>query len=328
MSASHLLHARIGAAPSPDCGPMPSVAPCWLCGAVGATRGMARADWNGASFTGQNRVRVPSSDWVCEPCVYFCARLSPVPGRPPKEGKSLGGNFRNYSHALDDRGYLNWSKGEKPGLLAWLRGPKQGVWFCGIAESGQKHTIPWIPVNPAGARGRVLFEEREIALPGARGWRLVDDLAALLTAGATKEEVGRGDYGPRAWQLCEALIRDFEEAHGSHRGGAWFALALYLSQRDEEAVSERMTAEATAKEAKRETDRLRTADHAKRNGHGAPRRAKDGTAKRSKPTQTVGPVANPDAGGGADHGERARVVDEVPARPANRGARQGAFAFD
>jgi len=257
-------------------------------------------------------VRAPTSRWVCEPCVYFCARLSPVPGRPPgkcsackgsgrheragckhcKRGKphdttgaclkcegsganALGGNFRNVSHLYDESApvpYVNASKGEKPAHIDFLRAPHAGVWFAAIAESGQKHVLPWAPVNPPGSRGRVLFDEQTIALPDAAGWRIVDDLIALLTAGATKEEIERGDYGPHAWSRCEARIRAFEADWGDRlRGGDWFALALWLAQRDEDAVTERRAAEDAAKAEKKA-------------------RAK-ATAKTAKPAQAAKPPA-------------------------------------
>lgn len=244
-SAPALLHAHVAPPPSDGCAELPRGALCWMCGGA-AGRGTERAGWAGASFTGQNKVRVPSSPWVCEPCVWVCSRVSPVPGRPAKPGKTLGGNFRNYSHLYERTAgggveYVNASKGEKPAILAFLRRRHAGEWFAAIADSGQKHVLPWTPINPAGARrGRVLFEEALVRLPGDDGgWSLVDEIAALLTAGASKEEVARGDYGAGAWGRCEAAIRSFERAWSWQRGSAWFDLALWLGQRDEVAVAER-----------------------------------------------------------------------------------------
>jgi hypothetical protein len=165
-------------------------------------------------------------------------------GRPPD-------TMRMYSWFVDDRGILKLNKGNKPQMREWLRAPKVGPWFAAIADSGQKHVIPWTPVNPAGSRGRVMLEETTIALPS--DWALLDDMAALLTAGATKEEVGRGEYGQGSWERCADAIRMFEARHGSMRHGGWFALALWLAQRDEDAVAKRMDEEKAAREAKKET---------------------------------------------------------------------------
>jgi hypothetical protein len=210
---------------------------------------MPRSSWNGASFTGQSKVRAPASQWVCEACVWICSRLSPVPGRPPAEGKKLGGNFRNYSHLFERAesgriSYVNASKGEKPVILAFLRRRvKEGLWFAAVADSGQKHVIPWAPINGAGDRGSVLFDDQTVQLPDAAGWSLVDDLRALLTAGATKEEIGDAQYGAGAWTRCRAQIEAFEARWQGHRHGAWFTLALWLAQRDEAAVAERRARE-------------------------------------------------------------------------------------
>lgn len=233
-TAAAIVYALAGAPPQDGCKLLPDHARCWLCGGA-AVRGLRRGAWMGALFVGQNRVRDIRAEHVCEACIYVCARLSPVPGRPPKEGKKLGGNFRNYSHSgeLSD-GRWTWttySKGEKPALLAWLRREKHKAWFCGIADSGQKHLLPWVPVNPSPQGSLALFEERRMRLGD---FALVEDMTALLTAGAMKEEALTGDYGVRTWMRASGAIRAFEARHRGERGGAWFALAHFLAQRKEE----------------------------------------------------------------------------------------------
>lgn len=261
-SASLLLWQAIGSPPAESCIDLPFGSRCWQCGAP-TSRGLEVQDWMGSNYTSQNRTRSPAAEHVCEACVFICSRTSPVPGREAKEGKKFGGNYRNYSHLYDAGRYLNASKGEKPAILAFLRGPKVGPWFAAIADSGQKHVIPWTPVNLAG-RGRVMFDETEIALPNAEGWALVDDMAALLTAGATKEEIAEGTYGPRVWTLCREQMEAFEARWGGQRGPAWFALALWLAQRDEAQVAERLEAEKQAKaEAKARAKAPRAAKPAK-----------------------------------------------------------------
>lgn len=284
ISSPQLLHRHLGSPPRAECIDIPTreVRHCWVCGGSSFHRGIPTADFGGASFVGQNRVRAWLSPWVCEPCVYFCSRTEPVPGRPAKEGKKFGANYRNLSHLYDDvlpTPYVNASKGEKPVILAWLRQPHAGTWFAAIADSGQKHTIPWAPLNPPGSRGRVLFDEQTITLPDADGWRIVDDLIALLTAGATKEEIGAGHYSPRAWFLCGDQIRAFEATWGTRlRGGDWFDLALWLAQRDEDAVEERLAAEQATKAEKKA--RAKAAAKTEK-----PRRTKPATSARSRGTR-------------------------------------------
>ena len=161
--------------------------------------------------------------------------------------KESGGRYSNFSHFIDGTRYESASKGEKPKILGWLRGPKAAPWGCVIADSGQKHLLPYMPLNPSAKRGRIMFELAEVSLPtGDDGWRIVDDACDLLTSGATKEEMLSGQYTARAYQLCREKVESFERAYGSLRGGSWFALVLWLSQRDEEAVALRVEAEKAA----------------------------------------------------------------------------------
>lgn len=248
ISASQLLYEAIGS---------PAVAdvvehdpgPCWLCG--GESRiGQVAEEWVGDCFSDRYRCAAPLAVHVCRACVYVCARTTPVPGRPAKEGKTFGASFRNVSHLLDADGYTNASKGEKPTILSWLRREHSGAWFAAIADSGQIHTIPFCPVNSVGTRrGIVLFERAIVRLPVpySVGWELVGRMTDLLTAGATKEEIERGDYTPRAWKLCGDKLAAFEEHWAGKRGSPWFSLAIWLAQRDEEAVAARIEAEKEAK---------------------------------------------------------------------------------
>ncbi len=205
---------------------------CWVCAGETHGRGCPIAEWDGASFTGQTRVKCARSQVICEPCLWVMARHSPVPDKT--------GNWRNYSVLYADGEPITIaSKGDKPAILSWLRRAHRAPWFAAIGESGQKHVVPYVPLN-AGGRARALFDEVLIELPrDAEGWSIVDDLAALLTAGATKEEVERGEYAG-AWTRCEPALRAFETRYGHLRGSGWFSLVGWLSQRDEAAVEARM----------------------------------------------------------------------------------------
>lgn len=323
MSPSSAVHAICGGGQVAGAVDLPPGERCWLC-AGEASRGVPVDDWMGANFTGQNRARSPRSTHVCEACVYIAARSSYVPGRPPKEGKKEGGNFRNYSH-LHERGwtsppfgddgtvcagYVNASKGEKPLIRDFLRREHSGEWFAAIADSGQKHVIPWAPWNAPGMRGVVLFEELLVSLPDADGWRMVDDMASLLTAGATKDELESGALTARAWELCGDALADFEERHGPRRHSGWYSLALWLAQRDEAAVQERLAAEKAAKKEKKASGegRTRKAAHADRGGDagaagGVPRKPRRERAEALGSAADAAPVSSPhepDAGGVGD----------------------------
>lgn len=286
--------------------------PCAICGGV-SSRGIGIGDFISKSLTDQNTFRCPDAPFVCEACAYVRGRFSPVPGRPAKDGKESGGRFANFSHFMDEARYENASKGEKPKILQWLQGPKQGWWFCVIADSGQKHLLPYARMNPPGSRGVIRFEEQEIPLPSLGELVIVDEMIELLTAGATKEELASGDYTARGWMLCGDAIRAFEGSHGGKRGGAWFSLAVWLAQRDEERVAVRLEAEAVAKRAKKEESKSGNRRKTKRTtadaaGGDAPGISPGVPAdKRRKGARALAHPARQDAGKRADSTERGRV---------------------
>lgn len=250
---SQLLWRACGSPPSPKASALPTDregdwSRCWVCAGETRGRGCAIADWDGANFTGQSRVRYPAGQAICEPCLWVMARSSEV----PIEGN---GNWRNYSvlYATGEP-LLIRSKGDKPSVLAWLRRPHKAPWFAAIAESGQKHVVPYVPLNGCG-RARALFEERLVDLPrDPAAWSLCDEMAALATAGASKEEIETGRY-EGALTRCRDAVRAFEARHASKRGGGFFALCIFLAQRDEAAVAERMAQEAADRAARKAAEK-------------------------------------------------------------------------
>lgn len=332
---------------------------CYICaGAV--ARGKPVREWMGSNYSDQNRVRCPLASHVCEACVYVHSRTSPVLGRPPgpcavckgtlkvqvvpKKGKakssksgedcqkcngtglqSAGGNFRSYSHCCDEVGYLNASKGEKHLLREFLSRDHKGPWFCAVADSGQKHVLPFAPLNGPGRAGAVRFEEALVEVPDEHS--LIDEMIALLTAGVTKEEIERGDYYVRTMLHNVEPVRAFEANHGNARGSGWFSLALWLAQRNED---EFKRIEASRKEAK---DARRKA--AKKNGDansgdavGIPKRV-PARAKREAPAELLEPTAGPSPSGSAPNDKRQRVGKSGSAKAADTKPKQGRlFDFD
>lgn len=298
---------RVHGSPTYDCEPHGGV--CWMC-AGAMTRGQHVDSFNGASFTGQNKVRRPTATHVCEPCIFICSRIAPVLGRPAKEGKKFGGSFRNYSHLWEEGwgspsfaeggpaglGYINASKGDKPAIRAFLARQHESTWFAAIADSGQKHVIPWAPINGRGRTGRVLFDEQIVSVPNDQS--MIDAMTALLTAGATKEEIQRGDYGARAYQLAADAVIMFEREFAGARHSAWFELAIWLAQRDEEQVQARLAAE---KEAKANAKRTGKGKAENANSGGAASNTKRTSRKlKREPSETLGATTGQDEKRGED----------------------------
>lgn len=248
MTPARILHALAGAPEVDGCAPVDPCR-CYMCAAP-TERGAPVRRWMGSTFTDQPRCACPSSTVICEACVWACSWVVPPGHEPPPKGKK-GVNLRLFSHLYDAGSYAYANKADKPSIRAFLRSPKRGPWFAAIADSGQKHTVPFAPMN-LGAHGSVLFEDAVVELPDADGWRVLDDATDLLTAGATKDEIARGEYRPETWLRCRDRIEAFEHEHEPLRGGAFFDLVVWLAQRDEAAVAERQAREKAAKAAKKE----------------------------------------------------------------------------
>ncbi len=332
MTPSQIIYAAHGSPPVEGCAP--ASGRCFVC--VGhVDRGQLTDKWLKSSYTDQNRARCPTALYVCEACCYVHSRTSPVIGRPAKDGKKFGGNFRNYSqlHEVGWRGprfgetgkpgeYANASKGEKPLIRDFLAREHRGVWFCAVADSGQKHIIPFAPVNGPGRGGRVLFEETIVEVPESLA--LVDAMTALLTAGCTKEEIESGNYTPRAWMMCEEHVRRFEMEHGGDRHSPWFGLAIWLAQRDEEAVAKRMAKDKASKKEKAHVNRPAKRKAKDTDGRGAvsPARSVPKAARQHRRTEALG--ATPESSPRSDTNKRdTRGVGhaDMPA-PASASARQ------
>lgn len=244
MTPAARLHALAGSPRIDGCEDAP--AHCVVCAAP-AARTHDYDSWQGSTFTDQNKLRGHGlSTRVCEPCVWAHSWVAPPDQEPNPPGKK-GLNLRLFSHLWSERdGYRSLNKGDKPAIRAWLRDRRDGeAWWCCIADTGQKHTLPWTR-EANSVRGPVRFEERDVVIGS---WGLVDAMTAALTAGATKEEIETGRYGQRAWSIAEREVAGLEAAYASLRGGGWWALALWLSQRDEEQVAARLAAERDARAA-------------------------------------------------------------------------------
>ena len=314
---------------------------CYICcGEV--TCGVPVQDWLGSSFVDQNRARCPTASHVCEACAFVMSRISPVPGRPPgkcsvcegtlsvvktpDKGKGrgskagdpcpkckgtglnpFGGNWRSYSHCWEDgHCYVNASKGEKPTIRAFLEREHTGLWFAAIADSGQKHVLPFTMINPPGRRGIVLMDEVRVSIPEDQSLTAI--MTDLLTRGTTKEGIETGRHGAWAFDRIGDDLQRFEREHGRNRGSPWFGLALWLAQRDNEEVQRRMAAEKEEKSAKRAKQGKAAKSH-DRSGAGSKSRVPAQRAR--KRAETLGATRDADAGGGENERERGRVRDVV-----------------
>lgn len=234
-----------------------------------------------------------------------------------------GYNWRLFSHLYEEGwaspeqqapGYLNVNKGDKPAIRAFIERHHQGRWFAAVADSGQKHILQltrWNSGNDSSA-GLVLLDELIVHVPADTS--LIAKACHLLTSGATKDEIESGQYRFVTVERCETTIREFEAEHRGTRGSPWFALALWLAQRDEAAVEDRLKKEKEEKRARQATTR-EAAKPARRGGARNPGSVPK-RAKRTPPARLLDAAGKqPVAGSGASQ-EHAPLRDQGPVRDA------------
>jgi hypothetical protein len=290
---------------------------CRVCAAL-TERAVPYERWQGSDYTDQNKLRYIAGTHVCEPCVWAHA-WNPPPDQPPAAPGTRGVNLRLFSHLYDSRGYRSANKADKALIRTWLCAPKVGPWFCAVADTGQKHVVPWTTPNLDPYVGVVRFEERDVVIDSriTRDW--IDATIELLTAGATKAEIEAGVYRPETWLRCGGLVREYEARFGAERGSGWAELTLWLAQRDEEAVAERLIAEKQAK-----AEKAAKAPREVKNGRGQARSSDrssrgsvDGSSRgvprgRRQRAETLGADSRPSEARDADQRENQRVVFDAP----------------
>lgn len=161
---------------------------CALCGTV-TTRGVYRSQVLTDSFTGYNQLLSPASDVICEPCAYALRRYR-------INGKLF--TLRNYSHYIqqDPPRWDMLTKKDVDRILEILFSPPQDTcWGLGLSETGQKHLLPYIPVNPPGTGRPAIFLEDMVVEydPGdlKRGYEIGMSLYSL---GFSRNAIATGQY--------------------------------------------------------------------------------------------------------------------------------------
>lgn len=291
---------------------------CYVCCSE-MTRGMPVAKWLGSNYTDQNRARWPSATHVCEACCHIHAWTSP-PGREPEPGKKRGANWRMFSHLWEDGwGYRNANKADKPTIREFIEREHGGDWFAALADTGQKHVIPFTPINGRGRSGLVLMDELRVQVPSDT--TLIAKMTDLLTRGATKAGIETGRHNAGAYERLGSDLLRFERYEARFRGGGWFTLALWLAQRDEEEVQRRMAAEKEAKKNARRSKKRAAQDVD--GGAGASGTRGVPTKRARKRAEALGAAGDEAQGSSSDVLEPRGTGDTVRAKPAAGGPQQG-----
>ena len=199
---------------------------CWLCsgpvqhGAEGA-KGVAK------TFLDNRRCHgAPGA--VCAACM---AAMSKRQFTIDGAGRAAPANL---SHWGDDAGYCFGTKSDKARILGFLTTAKRGRWFAAIADSGQKHVLPFAQFNVGGGvTGIVSFETETVLVPPSAPTDAAQ-VTAMLNAGVSKTGILSGEYLPRQIMAAGVDVIDAFESWAKHqRGSGWFSLVVWLAQKGE-----------------------------------------------------------------------------------------------
>lgn len=291
---------------------------CFVCRGE-MTSGMPVQDWIGSNYTDQNRAMWPSATHVCVACVLVHSWTAP-PGHAIKEGKKRPPNWRMFSHLWEDgHGYQTANKGDKPAIRRFIEREHKAPWFAAIADTGQKHVLPFTPVNGPGRSGIVLMDELRVTVPSDVG--LIERMTGLLTDGTTKAGIETGRHHSGAFERLGSCLLEFERDDGRFRGSGWFTLSLWLAQRDENEVQRRMAAEKETKQHARRRKARKAQDSDDGSDSPDPKRVPQKRV-RQRP-EALGTTRDEAPGGSVDQRDTGGAVDQVCAQPSARGSRQG-----
>lgn len=120
----------------------------------------------GNNFTDRTMFRAPESDSVCEACIMVCSggglrtfRLWTIVAAP---GTGLAPSQEKAAAWIGQHdGLCMTSKANTRPVIDLLLDPPDSSWLVSVAESGQKHVLPYARVN-AGDSGVVRFETLDV----------------------------------------------------------------------------------------------------------------------------------------------------------------------
>jgi hypothetical protein len=195
--------------------------------------------------------------------LFVMSRISPVLGRPPKEGMKFGATSQ-LSHLWENDGFSqNASKGEK--AAPQFCGATRDGLVCAVADSGRS-TPSMGAHQPRGPSGLVLFRRDDVR------WSL---LMVKVDAWprVTPEYDGRDPCGGSglSWMRCPDAVRGSRRHRAESAGGADVVLAIGWPSATIAAVAERQEREraepgAKKQAAKQTRSRIRRRSEGKADG--------------------------------------------------------------
>lgn len=210
-------------------------APCAMCGRICDETVHVKHSIGGKSFTDQYLLTRPDSDRTCYGCAWVCTgkgmdqiRMWTIVARPdltlpPSNPKAI--------FAADHLHFT--SRADMRMVVATLADPPAGPWLVSVAESGQKHTVPYSLINHGTGPWTVRMDARDITATPPEFRHVFGHVLALRTAGFTPPEIEALDP-PMGRLNTETLPlwRHHATALTPWRGSSLLHLAAFLPNKE------------------------------------------------------------------------------------------------
>lgn len=235
MRAPSMIHAAAGR-PHPRRDTILATGRCYWCASEIDGQACRVDDVVTDSFTDQDQALASTSPWLCIACSWA------MTGRPPDTLRLWSIAYRedgvpwpaNHPACTLPIGRIHaQNKADPSAFRSLLRTPPEtGSWICSIAIGGQIHTLPFAPVNRGADRYGVRVE-RVTVWTTPRQYIAIDDaIAALLSAGYTKQDIAEEPFPGRLLTCGIDIWRAQQSVLAPWRGSGVLELALFLARKD------------------------------------------------------------------------------------------------
>lgn len=213
----------------------PIPATCAMCGRHVTESVHVKHTIANKSFTDQYLLARPDSDRTCYACAWCCTgkgmdqiRMWTVVTRidrvlPPSNPKAI--------FASDHVHFT--SRADMRLVVETLADPPDGPWLVAVAESGQKHTIPYTKVNHGAGQWRVRMDALDVTATPEQFTHVFGHVLRLREAGFTPAEIEHLD--PPIGRLTAATLPVWQHhaaALAPWRGSPLIHLAAFLPNRE------------------------------------------------------------------------------------------------
>ena len=208
---------------------------CAMCGQYADETVHTRHTIGGKSFTDQYLLARPDSDRTCYGCAWCCTgkgmdqiRMWTIVARtdrvlPPSNPKAI---FASPHVHFTSRADMRM-------VVETLADPPDGPWLVAVAESGQKHTVPYARVNHGAGRWTVRMDAADITATPAQFRCVFGHAVRLRAAGFTAAEIE--ELAPSVHRLTPEVLpvwRHHAAELEPYRGSGLLHLAVFMINKE------------------------------------------------------------------------------------------------